>query len=340
MLKLALFFLAISCLSTSYGTTETSPLKLKVHTEYRDIPAIIRSDFDGNKTIREREDFEIVFILSNDSATTDGDDQGNTHGLKVIASQMFKNGITVRAAYSSDLYTEQPFETKNEDGTKTQYFADDTITKFIIDNIESKKLFYWKAEVGWQTLTSEESSNILLASSQQRFFHDLAQNINENISTFNNISAPELESEGLITGLSLGLQKNWHMNEFTLKTRSQIGIVDSQVREADYDFFRGKLGLNYSFGTRSIELETFYEERHHIHGVESRFGQGIMLYGRKWDMGIHRVSYRGTPMNYMRYNIPNVDTGEYDSTLLLHTTYRFGGTKRTSTRASNIFNNL
>lgn len=264
--------------------------------------------------------YEVVIVLANDLGS--GDDYGHTHEFKIVGVTKLSNGIRVRVSYSTDLYTEKIGE-KNAEGLTPQHFLDENIGKFMADNIDSGKLYYWKGEIGWHQLNDDPSKNIFRGSTQQILFHKI---INPFIPQKQplNVSEGHGKQNGVLGGISVGVQKNYQHGSLSIRPQAEIGVSKSTLKDADYEY--ASVSLESTYVVRSqyrAGILLGSEAKRHATGTQYTHSVMASVETKHWVVGAGVYANRGELDNHTRYNKPTKD-GKIDPIYMIYGSYRFG----------------
>jgi hypothetical protein len=319
MKKIIYLLLSLISASLTLSVMAEEPL-FKVETSKDKLP---REFYDLDERLYgpdSKRPYEVVLVLANDLGV--GDDYGHTHQLKIVGVTKLKNGIRLRFSYSTDLYTEKIGEEYAE-GLTPQHFMDESIGKFMADNIESGNFFYWKGEAGWNQLSDDNTANVLRGSTQQIFFHKIINpflpqkqplNVSDGFGTKN----------GIMVGASGGLQKNFQLGSLHLRPQAEVGISKSTISTTDHAYASASLESTYIINPRyKASLIAESQALRHLTGTQLSHSLNANLESKNWVVGAGVYLNRGTLDNHMRYNKPN-NEGKIDPMYMIYGSFRFG----------------
>jgi len=173
-----------------------------------------------------------------------GDDRGYTHGSEVGVSCLSVDGQSTAFSYSTDLYTEPDFNSKQWQknghlGLK-QKFTAENIFSLVQDNINQGRATYWKRGVGFINLSQKRKWGLLQADGQQQWYHDVMNRVNKGSAyEYTNIEGTLDHWAGFVT-LAIGLQENRklgqncsiHLNAdagVRIATRAQSSMINANL---------------------------------------------------------------------------------------------------------------
>lgn len=300
------------------------------------LEGIFKSEIPGETFNRSANGFDIYFTLSNDlsllrvfKVAPKDDDFGYTHGYAVSGGKKLENDQYLRFEYTSDLYTRplNPSQTESANAVGEvvvkQFFVNDNIARFVLDNINEGKLFYWRGEFGWEKLDNRQTNNAAQASRQQELLHNFLNRLDPGTTKKPvYVTEAEITSEGLIVGAYVGLQKYFKPIESCgVGGRIEIGHRENQIKDADYSeasAFGSAICQQPGSKSISYRLDVGVQNRLHDEGRQEEAFVDISVSVKTWRVGIKVEKIQGELHNYMKYNLPNIETGESDSTTSLY----------------------
>jgi hypothetical protein len=287
------------------------------------IDKLPREFYDIDERLYERDTkrpYEVVIVLANDLGV--GDDYGHTHEFKIVGVTKLKNGIRLRVTYSTDLYTEKIGE-KNQDGLTPQNFLDENIGKFMADNVEAGRFYFWKAEAGWHQLSDVYTNNIFKGSAQQIFFHKIINPFIPQKQPLNESSGYG-QRNGVIGGGSIGVQKNYKKDSLELHSQAEFGITKSSLPKSDSKHVSVSLESTYVIRPdlrASLILES--QAKKHNLGTQITHSVNVNVQRKNWMVGAGVYLNKGTLDNHTLYNKPN-SNGKVDPIYMFYGSYNFG----------------
>ena len=244
-----------------------------------------------------------------------------THGTQLSIIGSLPNGKTLTFDYSTDLYT-QPIvgtmtQLPNGGRQVDQFFTDENIFRFILSNQNKNKLFYWRAELGWQELNSQLRGDYRFGSNQQLKFHELVNSINvTQTKYFRNFENGNSFRQGPLFGLYLGMNKvlfNFYRH-CQLEVESEFGRRESRLGGADLNTF--KFQLINQCASRSMKNSYQFilgtEMTEHELGQQNSQFLDLSWKNRNWKIGFRFELPAGDLINYQDYNLLNYENGEID----------------------------
>lgn len=293
---------------------------IKIQTTAEELPHEILDLDDEASRARVGTPYEVVMIFVND---VNGDDLGFTHGARIEGATKTKNGIRLKLAYSTDLYTAKAAK-KNAEGLTPQYFTDENLVRFIADNMYEGKLWYWKGEVGWHQLNNIESDNLFYGSAQQMMIHTAFKEYK----SFRH-AIPTEEGRGRQNGImgdvAVGFQRDAEFKGAQLRAKTQIGTRQSSLDNASYDYASFDLSSSYIIRDKvkfSVMAET--KAIRHQTGTEFNHSLNTSVKTKRWELGAGVMQVDGEVNNYVAHNKPSIKTNEFDPIYKVYMTYRFG----------------
>lgn len=311
----------------------------RVRVESKD--AIFKGGIPGDTFNRTKDDVDVYFTLNNDlsllnviNVAPKDDDYGYTHGYTASVGGSLPSDHYLRFEYSSDLYTrpvdlENP-EVKTEHGQVEvkQYFVNDNVARFVIDNINQGKLFYWRGELGWEKLDNRKTNSAAAASRQQEVLHELL-NSSDSGSTKKPIYVTDKPTtkEGLVVGAYAGLQKYFKFDKSICSygVRAEVGQRENEIKGADYSEVAAFGNAICQSGPKSISyrLDVGVREQLHDEGRQEKFLVDFSVGVKTWRVGLKVERIKDDLHNYMEYNIPNIKTGDNDATSSIYIHKKF-----------------
>lgn len=297
--------------------------------DVRDLP---QKFYDGIKAIIPRRSGKIpvaiMLTVTNDfnvlkvfGLQFDTDDFGYTHGSQLSIIGSLPDGKTLTFDYSTDLYT-QPVQgtmVQLPDGGRRvqQYFTDENIFRLILSNKMNNRLFYWRAELGWQELNSQIRGNYRYGSNQQLHFHDFVNQINVGqTKSFVNLENGKPFRNGPLVGIYYGFHKtilNYYQH-CEVNTEIEFGHRESSLHGADLNLL--KFELINSCLTNSMknqyQLVIGSEVIEHELGTQSKNYFDLSWSSKKWKIGFIFELPQGDLINYQDYNILNIENDQVD----------------------------
>lgn len=319
MKKLTFLFLSFLMIAITVSSYAAEPL-FKVKTTIDKLP---REFYDVDSRLYElgeNRPYEVVLVLANDLGV--GDDYGYTHEFKIVGVTKLKNGIRLSISYSTDLYTEKIGE-KNAEGLTPQHFLDENIGKFMADNIESGKFYYWKGEVGWQQLNDVPSKNIFRGSAQQILFHKIINPFFPQKQPLN-ISEGYGRQNGAMGEISVGAHKKFQYGSVEVHPSAELGVSKSTLKGANSAHASVSLEATYVV-KKEYRLNLAIESEAKKHSTGTQFTNSInaSVETKRWVAGAGVYASRGVLDNHTRYNKPSL-SGKIDPIYMIYGSYRFG----------------
>lgn len=321
MNKIKCLFLGFLIFNLGLPCFADEPL-LKINTPVEDLPHEISDLDDRIQDHPFKAPYEVVLVLANDLGPGPDDDFGYTHGLKIIGATKFKNGIRLRLSYSTDLYATK-IGPKDAEGLVPQYFMDENLGKFIVDNMDAGNTYYWKVEAGWHQLNNIYEPNPFSASTQQLVLHKLVNPVLPQRQILN-VSEGYGRQNGVVVGGSLGLQKTFEYKRLKLRPQIEAGVSGSTLKDSSHSY--ASLSLEATFVIKNeFKINALMEGQAKLHaqGVQYSYFAGLRLEGRSWFAGAGVYVYGGDIDNHMKYNLPN--NGKMDPINMIFGAFKFGG---------------
>jgi hypothetical protein len=298
---------------------------ITIKTKVKDVPDAIRKLDPALDLMNPEQAFEVTFGLVNDSVYREqgGTDDGYTHGAFLAGGYQFQNGLHLTVAYSTDLFTApvpgDPSPTRNE-----KYFTNENVLRFIADNVQQDKAWYWKADLGWRRLGNNVNCNFLDAECEQLWFHGVLNDL-KTVSSPVDIAQGRGIQDSPLAGGGLGLQQFTPLGKpnIVLITREEVGTELSTVADATDAYSDVSVAAAYAlkgkvrFEVGGRELTTAFAQ-----GVEFRPGWETQVGTKHWTISVEREHYMGTVQNYVLYNLPSPN-GKYDPITTISLTYQF-----------------
>lgn len=304
---------------------------LKIHIDQsQPLSEEIRSfffDFGFDPAI---EGFDILIGLSNDHNAfafglikERGDDFGYTHGMVLEIGAKLKSGRHFKFKYSSDLYTKaidgEMIPLSNGNFAIKQNITNENIARFILDNYDENRLFYWRGELGWHQLKHDpDDSNFLLGSTQQLRYHKLLNSLSPGMNMIPiHLSDDQETKEGILVGLVFGTRQMFisESRRVRLKFEEELGSEFSAATHNFYNKAEVKASLTFQKAPHKLafEIGSGINALTHSKGVQytSFVDLGIGR-ARKWRLGIRAEYYNGDLQNDSEYNLINQDLGIND----------------------------
>lgn len=305
------------------------------------IIAVIRLDYDSldvvppeikkttaiDKTLLPNKGISVYVSLTNDfnflrvvGLKNKADDFGETHGTNAAVSGYLPNGLQLTFDASTKLYT-KPIEgtvkkINSGEFSVDQYFTNENMIRFVLDNIKANKAYYWKAEMGWQQLSSVLTTDLSSASRQQEVFHDIVNQINPG-STKKPIYVANGKGirDGYFVGLYLGLaSKQLQMFKVCQShIYADLGGRASELNHASFVETNEGAVLACSVGKKRMYYRLDIGNRSRAHSSGYQYTPYLdFSVGKKWQYGVRIEQSAGDLINYMDYNLPNVNDGSID----------------------------
>jgi hypothetical protein len=298
---------------------------IKIKTQVKDVPDSIRKLDPALSLMDPSLPFEVTFGLVNDSVYREkgGTDDGYTHGAFLVGGYRFQNGLHLTVAYSTDLYT-APVPGDSSPTRNEKYFTNENVLRFIADNVQQNKVWYWKAEAGWRRLGNETQCNFLDAECQQIWFHKI-------LNDFKTVASPVDIAQGRgiqdspLAGGAIGLQQFTPLGKpnIVLVTREDIGTELSTVTDASDAYSDVSVAAAYVLkGEYRFEFGGKLLSKAFAQGFEFQPGWEAQFGTKHWIVGVERKHYLGTVQNYVLYNLPSPN-GKYDPITTIYVDYRF-----------------
>ncbi|WII72428.1 hypothetical protein QJS83_00920 [Bdellovibrio sp. 22V] len=327
-----------------YGQMVVIPEKLDsvVRLDFDDakeVPALFSQFVPGENFDRPR-GISIYLSLTNDynvlrpivAASTD--DHGYTHGSKIAIGGHLPSGHYMTFSYASDLYT-KPIEgtaRRLEDGGRyvDQHFTNENVLKIIIDTVDKNrgKVFYWKAEAGWQQLNSASRGGALSGATQQAKFHEMVNSIKPGqMKTPTYLPDGEGVRNGAILGIYLGVAKEYLFLKNLCRVRAftEAGSQGSTINRASY--VAAKVGstlyCQQNENTLTYRAEVGHESRGYQTGYQGTGYVDLSTGKRQWRIGFRIEQSHGKLHNYQTYNGKNIDNGKIDTLFMVYYRYFF-----------------
>lgn len=252
---------------------------------------------------------------------SNSDDYGYTHGSDLNIIGYLPSGITLTFNSATDLYTTPVngviTQTDNSGAGVDQYFTDENVLNLIIDNHRQNKVYFWRAELGWQQLSSKYRKSFVSADYQQlllhKFINELTQGHTKNPI---NIDTDLQERDGVFLGLYVGLSKqifkDYHSCSSSIE--GEIGARETSISNADFQSMKLSLILQCQRKKTSTQfkIESGYEIIEHELGEQRTPFIDFSLKKKKWRFGFKMESSTGELINYVDYNLPNIETNLID----------------------------
>ncbi|KYG67961.1 hypothetical protein AZI87_01415 [Bdellovibrio bacteriovorus] len=308
--------------------------------DFREVPDLFKSYLPGENFDRPRK-VSIYLALTNDynvlspvGVEAETDDNGYTHGSKIVIGGFLPQGHYMSFEYSSDLYT-QPIDGtayKLPDGGRyvSQHFTNENVLKIVLDNIDKNrgKTFYWKAEAGWQQLKSDSPGGYLEGATQQAKFHALINKAqNGKMKTPINVDNGKDTRNGAILGLYVGIAKEYLMAKNMCRVRAfaESGGRGSTINEASYVAANvgGILWCQSSPSSLTYRAELGHESKLYNTGYEGTGYADISTGKNNWRIGFRIMQKHGKLLNYVDYNLKNIKTNKIDMIFMLYFRYDF-----------------
>lgn len=301
-----------------------------------DLPEGMKSFLPGRAFEMGHGGVKVVVSLPNDNKALglwgvifgdDGDDFGSTHGTGINFTKTNKRGITYTLDAQTNLYTKRnsgAWFKKNGDKMYSQYFTNENLINFTIDNIYKDKVLYWKAGVGWIQLDSENSDGIIQASKQQSVWHKFLDIYNFEY---------EKDGTGVKNGANLdffmGIQKNLMLGS-SCRVRF-YGESGAHISTLNDDYFKIEAGSTLYYqkegkgfnGTLGLSTNA----KAHSEGIQTQSDISLGLNGKRSGVEFIYHVKSGDLRNHVKYNLVNQGTGKIDPTFSMKFKYIFGQSK-------------
>lgn len=322
------FFLGIVLslgLVVSSFASEDEVVQLKIETTAGELPQEILDLDDKAWMESPGSPYEIQLIFLNDNikgSDRDGDDYGHTHGMRIVGATRTKEGINLKVAYSTDLYTKKAGYQVN--GYGPQNITDENLMRLIVNNIDQDKVWFWEAQIGWQQLSSLDSDNIFYASEQQEMAHKFLKKY-QKISVPVTVPDGRGRVDGVMGDVAIGLQKNVDIGKVNLNATGLVGSRQSSLKDVDYNYFETSLAAAYSFSKSfRLSMEVESKIKKHELGTEYSYSFDTSLEMKRLELGAAVTFYDGEVENYVLYNLPSRKDGKIDPMYMLYGKYHFG----------------
>lgn len=270
----------------------------------------------------------LYFSLTNDlnflravGVESDYDDFGYTHGSQLSLIGHLPNGHTLSFNYSTDLYTTP---VNGEIGQMTdagaavdQYFTNENILSLIFDTQSKKRVFFWRGEIGLIELSSKYRKNFLSADYQQLLLHKfINETLEGDTKSPRNINNGKHDRHGIFLGIYAGISKtlieDFHSCESTLN--AEVGGRMGGISQTH--FTKEKLALILSCQQKriaqKIQFEIGLESIQHSKGQQQKPYFDFSVKKKKWRFGFRMEAPSGDLINYVDYNLPNINTHDND----------------------------
>lgn len=278
----------------------------------------------------------IYFSLTNDlnfleivGVQAKTDDFGYTHGTEFKIIGDLPGNYTLALSYSTDLYTHPVsgalYKSDKATNHVKQYFTDENILKMIVTHKAENKAYFWKAEAGWIELSSIYRKRFLNASTQQDLFHDSVNSIQGGDTTKNPdfVNSTSGDQNGLLVGIYMGLAKTYFKDTDRCEKSAQIqtGFRTTTLSNTDLRSLEAQLAAdcNLPFTRNRFRMETGYQVIGHDDGTQRQYYFDFSTKRTNWKVGFRVEQNSGDLINYMNYNLPNVDDGTIDPIFRIYT---------------------
>lgn len=296
---------------------------------FKEVPTMFKGFLPG-KDFDRPEAISVYLAVSNDynflapiGVNVKTDDQGYTHGSRFSIGGFLPEGYYLSVDYSTDLYTKPIKGTtqKLADGSRSgsQYFTNENILKVVLDNMDKPRTqaYYWRAEAGWQKLSSDTLGGYASGATQQEKFHELVNSLNKG-QTRTPINVPDgLEDrDGLILGMYVGIAKEYLNAKNTCRVRgfTEVGSRGSTIDGASFvaSNIGGTLWCQQAERTMTFKTEVGYESKVYQDGYQGTAYADISTGKGSWRVGFRFEQSYGELINYANYNLRNYHTDKID----------------------------
>jgi hypothetical protein len=227
----------------------------------------------------------------------DGNDIYRTHGVELSVSKKTLNGITYTGSFFTELYTKPVAPGVNNDN----YFTEDNLISFFLDNKKQKKTYYWSVGAGVRVLNNQETIGIL-ASGQQKTFHQYVNSSNQ--TQFHNVKDGLPLRWGPFTNLAIGINRTLaSRGECSLEFTGEVGAHMSTISKTNKYWAEGSFsGL---FGIRKSLFKVGVKGQTLIHRKGTQITPIVYLAFRRprWEVTSSVETPTGTMENSMLYNL-------------------------------------
>jgi hypothetical protein len=238
-----------------------------------------------------------------------GDDFGETHGVILEIAHTDRVGVNYKLVYFTNLYSEQisdEYRTDENGSTFDQYFTEESVLKFIINNRSQNQSEYFEYGVGIMELNRDKVGSWLSSSKQQVVFHDLIGSFHPN-----NIPSAKGNQRGIFVEAEAGKDIVLYKNESqTIRVVGNIAIrsVVNTIKDASsvslvngINFYsqKGKNTFAYKAGAK------FVSTAHQTSSNPSNslvFSVGIAKGDYSFELLLHKT-ISGDRQNYQNYNL-------------------------------------
>ncbi|WP_374078455.1 hypothetical protein [Bdellovibrio bacteriovorus] len=306
-----------------------------------EVPALFRQFLPGENFDRPR-GVSIYLALTNDynvlrpvGVKAETDDNGYTHGTKMAIGGFLPDGHYLSLEYSTDLYTKQinGEAKKLADGGRyvDQNFTTENVLKIVLDNVDNArgKVFYWRVEGGWQRLNSQAPGNFFTSgATQQEKFHALVNSARAGqTKTPTNIDDGKGIRDGAILGLYVGVAKEYlnAKNSCRVRAFAEGGSQGSTLSDASFlaAKFGSALWCQVHPKSLTFKAEAGHESKAFRHGYQGTAYADISTGKGKWRVGFRIEQSHGDLINYVNYNLKNMDNGKIDPLFMIYYRYYF-----------------
>lgn len=261
-----------------------------------------------------------------------GDDFGYTHGAVIEIGTKIQSKYHLKFKYSTDLYTQpidgEKIDLKDDNFTVRQHLTNENITRFVLDNYDEGKLYFWKAELGWHKLDHRpDDNNFLLASTQQLRYHRLLNSIKPGMNMIpTNLYDGQPSREGILAGFFMGTRQIFTSDsgKFRLKFEEVAGVEYSDATNTLYQHAEasGKLTFQKAPHELAFEIGAGVSVNKHEHGTQyTPFVDLGIGRARMWRIGVRAEYYKGDLNNDSGYNVINSELGYNDPTAKIYYQY-------------------
>jgi hypothetical protein len=243
------FFFFFMCVVFGFGPVALAQDYVLVRlSNLNQLPRPIQAALPGQDFERPKGQVTFVVGLPNDDKfmglwgvlfKRDGDDFGETHGLNLETTYTTPSGTTLTAGYFGHLFTQNLGERIPDSGRLyKQAYVNESVLRFMVDNIRKENPIYYKAAAGWIELNSKNAGELLSGVNIQDSWHRLIRAYR-----FQSVAPPGplLQSTGTLE-LFFGWQK------FVSTCPNEMcrvrGFVEGGRRQAGLDasFWQGSTG--------------------------------------------------------------------------------------------------
>lgn len=188
--------------------------------------------------------------------------------------------------------------------------------RIVLDNIKDHKAYYWKAEAGWQQLSSELTSDLSAGSRQQEIFHKIVNKITPG-TTKQPLYVADGKGirDGYFVGVYFGLASKQLEMFKTCQAHlyADFGGRASELNHASYFETNEGAVLACRTSKKSIYYRLDIGNRTRAHSAGYQYIPYLdFSAGKKWQYGVRLEDSAGDVMNYMEYNLPNINDNTID----------------------------